>query len=266
MERRENRKRKINNFKMWKFIIFGLIFILISIIAITYYCYFSKFKNEISNKEINDFIMASNFNNKIDLLEYKDTNGKIEKGIDEINELDNKLENEIIIINDNYKENNSNLNKNNNEIKISSMNDKKDKNEIDKLNKFIKPVKGEILKKFSDKKLIYSKTLDEWTTHLGLDFKAKKTEIVKCVNDGKVKEIKNDPKLGLMVRIEHDNNLESIYGNLLTTEFIKEGEYVKQGQTIATVGNTARFEIADESHLHFELKKNGKNIDPNKYF
>ena len=52
---------------------------------------------------------------------------------------------------------------------------------------------------------------------------------------------------------------------MLTAEFITVGEEVKQGQTIATVGNTARFEIADETHLHFEIKQNGESVDPNIY-
>lgn len=81
----------------------------------------------------------------------------------------------------------------------------------------------------------------------------------------KIKSIKNDPRYGLTVVIEHSNGFESIYSSLLTAEFVKIGEEVKQGQTIATVGNTARFEIADETHIHFEIKKDGINVDPNIY-
>ena len=68
-----------------------------------------------------------------------------------------------------------------------------------------------------------------------------------------MKSIKNDPRYGLTVVIEHTNGFQTIYSNLLTAEFVEEGEEVKQGDTIATVGNTATFEIADESHLHFEF-------------
>ena len=130
---------------------------------------------------------------------------------------------------------------------------------------FIKPVEGEKIKDYSKDNLVYSSTLDEWTTHLGIDFAAEKTDIVKAAADGKVKSIKNDPRYGLTVVIEHENGFESIYSSLLTAEFIKVGEEVKQGQTIATVGNTARFEISDETHIHFEIKKDGINVDPNIY-
>ena len=125
---------------------------------------------------------------------------------------------------------------------------------------FLNPVDGEKIKDYSSDNLVYSATLDEWTTHLGIDYKSEKTDIVKASADGKIKSIKNDPRYGLTVVIEHANGFESVYSNLLTAEFITVGEEVKQGQTIATVGNTARFEIADETHLHFEIKQNGENI------
>ena len=50
--------------------------------------------------------------------------------------------------------------------------------------------------------------------------------------------------------------IKSIYSNLLTSEFVKEGEEVEKGQTIGTVGESSMYEIVDESHLHFEILKN----------
>ena len=52
---------------------------------------------------------------------------------------------------------------------------------------------------------------------------------------------------------------------LLTAEFVVEGEQVKQGQTIGTVGSSATFEIADEPHLHFEILKDSIYVDPSIY-
>lgn len=130
---------------------------------------------------------------------------------------------------------------------------------------FTKPVEGEILYEFAKDKLIYSNTLQEWVTHNGIDIKADKTTIVKASAEGTIKSIKNDPRYGITVAIEHVNGYTSVYSNLLTAEFVKEGEKVKQGQTIGTVGNTATFEIADESHLHFEILKDNEYVDPNLY-
>ena len=130
---------------------------------------------------------------------------------------------------------------------------------------FKMPVEGEVIREYAKDNLVYSPTLDEWVTHNGLDIKAEKTTVVKASAEGTIKSIKNDPRYGLTVVIEHVNGFTSVYSNLLTAEFIEEGEKVKQGQTIATVGNTATFEIADESHLHFEILKNNENVDPELY-
>lgn len=130
---------------------------------------------------------------------------------------------------------------------------------------FTKPVDGEEMREYAQDKLVYSETLKEWMTHPGIDLKAEKTSVVKAAADGKVIAIKNDPRYGLTVVIEHQNQFKTVYANLLTAEFVTEGEEVKSGQTIGTVGNTAIFEIADEAHLHFEILKNDENVDPNIY-
>ena len=130
---------------------------------------------------------------------------------------------------------------------------------------FTKPVEGEIVTEFASDKLVYSNTLQEWVTHNGIDIKADKTTVVKASEEGTVKSIKNDPRYGITVVIEHLNGYSSVYSNLLTAEFVKEKEKVKKEQTIGTVGNTATFEIADEAHLHFEILKNNEYVDPSQY-
>ena len=130
---------------------------------------------------------------------------------------------------------------------------------------FKMPVDGEIMREYAKDSLVYSATLDEWVTHNGIDIAAEKTTVVKASAEGTVKSIKNDPRYGLTIVIEHVNGFTSVYSNLLTAEFVEEGETVKQGDTIGTVGNTATFEIADESHLHFEILKDNENLDPELY-
>ena len=130
---------------------------------------------------------------------------------------------------------------------------------------FIAPASGEIIKDFAMDTLVYSNTLEEWTTHSGIDIKADKTSIVIASEAGTIESIKNDPRYGLTITIAHENGFKTIYSNLLTTEFVSEGELVEKGQTIATVGETASFEIADESHLHFEMYKDGQSVNPTIY-
>ena len=130
---------------------------------------------------------------------------------------------------------------------------------------FETPVVGEIIKDFAMDNLIFSNTLEEWTTHQGIDIKAEKTSIVVAAEDGTIESIKNDPRYGLTITIAHSNGFKTIYSNLLTTEFVSENETVEKGQTIATVGETASFEVADESHLHFEMYKDGVFVNPTIY-
>lgn len=131
--------------------------------------------------------------------------------------------------------------------------------------KFEAPVSGEILKDFANETLIYSKTLDEWTTHLGIDIKGDKTSIVKSAEDGTVESIKNDPRYGLTVTISHTDGFKTVYSNLLTAEFVSEGATVSKGDTIGTIGESASFEILDECHLHFEMYKDETAVNPTLY-
>lgn len=210
-----------------------------------------KSVNELENTN-NSITMNTENSNKMAINTSKNEENKNLINKNETTAKSNTSKNENTIVKDNTVTENSNTAKNaqNTETKDPS---------------FVKPVDGEKIKDYSRDNLVYSETLDEWTTHLGIDYKAEKTDIVKASADGKIKSIKNDPRYGLTVVIEHVNGFESIYSNLLTAEFITVGEEVKQGQTIATVGNTARFEIADETHIHFEIKQNGENVDPNIY-
>ena len=59
--------------------------------------------------------------------------------------------------------------------------------EVKKELKFKMPVEGEIIKEFSKDTLVYSETLKEWITHLGIDIKAEKTSVVKASEEGTVK-------------------------------------------------------------------------------
>lgn len=131
---------------------------------------------------------------------------------------------------------------------------------------FIVPLEGEIIRDYADSNLVYSETLEEWTTHYGIDIKAEKGSAVSAAEKGTVKSIKDDPRYGLTVTIEHKDGFETVYSNLLSAEFIKEGDEVKKGQTIGTVGESAVFEIVDEAHLHFEMFLNSSNVNPSTYW
>lgn len=130
---------------------------------------------------------------------------------------------------------------------------------------FIMPTEGEIIRGYAKESLVYSETLQEWITHQAIDIKANSRDVVKASEEGKILAIKSDPRYGLTVIIEHNEGFKTVYSNLLTAEFVVEGEEVKQGQTIGTVGSSATFEISDEPHLHFEMLKDSEYVDPTIY-
>ena len=144
-------------------------------------------------------------------------------------------------------------------------NEAKTEEETKKEITFAMPVDGEIVRGFAKDSLVYSETLQEWIVHQAIDIKANSRDVVKAAADGSVKAIKNDPRYGLTVIIEHEGGFKTVYSNLLTAEFVVEGENIKQGQTLGTVGSSATFEIADEPHLHFEMLQDSVYVDPTIY-
>ena len=246
------------------YISLGIIILAAVVFILTYIFYGNSLskKSEVKNVEK----IASSQNNMLNTIENNEASqvsSSMGKNVEEMtNSVVENEETEKRAVNTSKIEENIENEKNtaneSNNIKKETENEEQDPS-------FSAPVDGQVIKNYASDNLLYSNTLDEWTVHLGIDYAAEKTSIVKAAADGVVKTIKNDPRYGLTVVIEHSNGFTSMYANLLSTEFISVGENVSKGQTIATVGNTAIFEIADETHLHFEILKNGVNVDPNLY-
>lgn len=260
---RRNNRRVFNNNderESKKLIMISVSVLIIAILAfvITFVVYSNYLNNSV---DIAEFDMYSSLdlgktNNEV-FFEASSNMGKT------VNEAINSTNTEKIAINTSImeKENTNNIEEN----KQTSAQIIEEKEEKIENPTFIKPVEGDVISDFAIDGLIYSNTLKEWVTHNGIDIKADKTTVVKASEKGTIKSIKNDPRFGITVVIEHVNGYSSVYANLLTAEFVKEGEIIKQGQTIGTVGNTATFEIADEPHLHFEILKDNEYVDPNLY-
>ena len=138
----------------------------------------------------------------------------------------------------------------------------------DKLPTFSLPVSGEIMIDFSDSVPVFSQTMNDYRTHLGVDISAELGTPVLAVADGTVTNVWVDPFMGTCVSIEHSGNAVSFYKNLdeEVASGIVIGSTVKSGDVIGAVGETAMNEIAQEPHLHYELKVDGKHIDPKIHF
>jgi murein DD-endopeptidase MepM/ murein hydrolase activator NlpD len=97
--------------------------------------------------------------------------------------------------------------------------------------------------------------------HPGVDIAgAEKTPIV-APGKGTVAFVGKDGALGMSVRIKHDSAYESTYGHL-DKATVKKGQQVERGEVIGYMGNSGR---STGHHLHYEIAKNGKNVNPLKY-
>jgi len=98
--------------------------------------------------------------------------------------------------------------------------------------------------------------------HQGLDFATGKTgQDVFAVAAGVVKFSGDKSGFGKMIQLDHGNGFETIYAHDQKL-LVKEGDVVKKGQIIALSGSSGR---SSGPHVHFELHKNGRVVDPSSY-
>lgn len=131
---------------------------------------------------------------------------------------------------------------------------------------FSKPLNGQIQKPYSIDKVIYSKTLELWKTHDGIDISSQIGENVKSIEKGTVEKVYDDSFYGTTIVIDHGQGYKSSYSNLNSKVSVKEKQTVTKGQVIGKVSNTSIGEIKDEAHLHFTLFKDNNNVDPTYIF
>lgn len=129
----------------------------------------------------------------------------------------------------------------------------------------VRPLEGDVLKKYAADKLSYNKTTKEWRTHPAVDIVGTEGAQVVCAYAGKVQDIKQDPRYGTVVVVDHGNGLTTLYCGFATLSLIAEGDTLEAGAVLGSLGNTIFCESEDGIHLHFEVHLNGKNVDPSGY-
>ncbi|MCK5857448.1 MAG: M23 family metallopeptidase [Bacteroidales bacterium] len=99
--------------------------------------------------------------------------------------------------------------------------------------------------------------------HEGIDFSAPTGTPIYATGDGEVERLKGKMSgYGKVLIIDHGFGYESLYAHM-SKIFVKPGEKVKRGQIIGYVGNTGR---STGPHLHYEIRKNGKPVNPVHFF
>ncbi len=124
---------------------------------------------------------------------------------------------------------------------------------------------AEILNSYTGKKLVKSKTMGDWRIHSGIDIKKDIGESVYAIDKGVVEKIYDDDLFGTTVVISHSGGFSTKYSNLDKNIGIKEGKEIKKGQEIGKIGSSALGEKNEAPHLHFELLKDGEQVNPKDY-
>jgi murein DD-endopeptidase MepM/ murein hydrolase activator NlpD len=97
--------------------------------------------------------------------------------------------------------------------------------------------------------------------HRGVDFAGKTGSDVLAVADGLVTMSGSQSGYGRTVELRHGNGLVTRYAHNQKL-LVEVGDFVKQGQVIATLGSSGR---STGPHLHFEVLKDGKHVNPMQY-
>jgi murein DD-endopeptidase MepM/ murein hydrolase activator NlpD len=97
--------------------------------------------------------------------------------------------------------------------------------------------------------------------HPGIDFRGAKGDPVHVTADGNVVFTGRKGGYGNCIIVQHKNDFQTLYGHLSHID-VKEGQSIKTGDVIGEVGSTGR---STGTHLHYEVRKNGKPINPVKF-
>lgn len=98
--------------------------------------------------------------------------------------------------------------------------------------------------------------------HSGVDIKTKPNDDIFAAFDGEVTMSQRYAAYGNLIKIKHKNGLETWYSHN-SKNLVSVGDKVKAGQVIALTGQTGR---ASTAHLHFELRLNGRAVNPSTLF
>lgn len=109
---------------------------------------------------------------------------------------------------------------------------------------------------------VISKGFDMLAPHEGIDFVAPFRSPIRATADGVVAKVYFSDDLGNVVVLKHSDGYETLYAHCQEI-IVKEKGNVVQGETIALVGNSGN---AKGIHLHYEVSKDGKTIDPEQLF
>lgn len=128
---------------------------------------------------------------------------------------------------------------------------------------FILPLSGDVDRKFSQSP-VYDETMEDWRIHGGVDFLGNPGDNVLSIGNGKVSKVIFDPTFGYTIEVNYGDFVARYCG-------IEQGSAVGIDDTVTKGGIIGKLadipcESKQESHLHFEVVKDGRLTDPMEIF
>lgn len=108
---------------------------------------------------------------------------------------------------------------------------------------------------------VFSETMNDYRTHNGVDFIGVKGESVKTVAEGTVVSVEKDNLWGNKVTVDHGNGITSCISGLADEALVSVGTDVYSDTVIGVIGEIP-VEKSEQSHIHLEMRENGKLVDP----
>ncbi len=128
--------------------------------------------------------------------------------------------------------------------------DMKEEKVVEKRPDFLWPIRGQLSDSFND---------TEANRHMGIDISSPLGTPIKAASGGKVIYSGNTIKgYGNLIILRHSGEFITVYAHN-QTNLVEEGVWVEKGQVIGKVGQTGR---ATGPHLHFEIRKNNRAVNP----
>lgn len=255
--------------KYWKQISFSTLALIVMLIGtIAYFAAIKKAEDVSAKYEValdkihqkNQRLSSSNQESEQDIQEAKKSimqidstiqiiNGKLKKrGIDTRLAYENsggpieKDEENIVLLSEYYKKVLFNLERNISSLPIG------------------KPHNGEVTSRFGYRVNPFTRRGREM--HSGIDFKGRMGEPIRSTADGVVTFAGYEGEYGYVVKVKHQYGYETRYAHLVRTQ-VKSGQKVQAGAVVGLLGNTGR---STGPHLHYEVLKNNKKVNPENYF
>lgn len=123
------------------------------------------------------------------------------------------------------------------------------------------PLSGNVIKNYSEDKLIYFETLGQFKTNPGIFIAGEKGNPIVAAANGIVKEIKKEDKTGQILILDIGGGYTLTYGQLEEIA-VKPGDYVKNGQEMAKLAKVTKYYRMEGEHLYFQVQKDGENVNP----